>query len=167
MSRAPCLPALLLACWLALGCDAAPKPAAAAHTPTATPAALRASAGLPPALQGEWAPVSAALQGLGALTLGAHQLRWSICGGGDWPFQLPDGDTASAPRGQVLVALADSAACRLDADAVTHLRLGPVPEQPCQMQVSLYTSAALLARNERLAWGIYERQGCTQSTRKQ
>ena len=60
----------------------------------------------------------------------------------------------------VLLTLPGQTACRLDADPLTHLRLQPRAGNACEMELSVYESAAQLARQQRLAWGVYTRDGC-------
>lgn len=130
-----------------------PPPAAPALLAQSAAASAPSAAALPPALQGQWQPVSKALEGPGPLTLNARSLLWAPCGAAPQPMQ---GETASA--GTVLTL---GAACQLDGNAITHLRLAPRAGQPCELELSLYESPAQLARQQRLAWGVYQRQGCT------
>lgn len=161
----PALATLLLAALLPLGCGARDATATApvatrvapADTTIATPrgAPPTASALIPAAVQGRWSPVSKALEGAGALNLTAQTLTWAPCGATARAAQAELSGTA------VLLSLPGQTACRLDADTVTHLRLQPRAGNACEMEVSVYESAAQLARQQRLAWGVYERQGCT------
>ena len=105
-------------------------------------------------MQGRWTPVSKALDGAGPLTLTAQTLAWSPCGPVARAVQAETSGSA------VLLTLPGQTACRLDADPLTHLRLQPRAGNACEMELSVYESAAQLARQQRLAWGVYTRDGC-------
>ena len=162
--RAP-LGALCCVALLASGCGArAVVPAAEAPPPS--PAAPGASAALvqtpptvaaptlPAALHGRWEPLSKALEGPGALTLSAATLAWSPCG------PVPRAARAETVGSAVLLTLPGQPACRLDGQPVSHLRVLPRAGNACEMELSLYESAAQLAQQQRLAWGVYRRAGC-------
>lgn len=162
----PTVAALLLAALLPLGCGARDAPGtasllAARDAPSAdatitTPrgAPPTASALIPAAVQGRWTPVSKALAGAGPLTLTAQTLAWSPCGPVARAVQAETSGSA------MLLTLPGQTACRLDADPLTHLRLQPRAGNACEMELSVYESAAQLARQQRLAWGVYTRDGC-------
>ena len=160
----PTVAALLLAALLPLGCGARDATATAplatrvapADATIATPrgAPPTASALIPAAVQGRWTPVSKALDGAGPLTLTAQTLAWSPCGPVARAVQAETSGSA------VLLTLPGQTACRLDADPLTHLRLQPRAGNACEMELSVYESAAQLARQQRLAWGVYTRDGC-------
>jgi hypothetical protein len=127
-------------------------PAPSAIVPAPPTVAVRV---LPAGLQGRWEPVSQALQAAGPLTLTAQTLSWSPCGA-----------VARAVRGEttgstLLLSLPGQTACRLDGEPVTQLRLQPRSGSACVMELSVYESAAARATQQRLAWGVYERPGCT------
>lgn len=163
----------LLAALMALGCGAgdaaatprpgdspidAPLPDRAAPTSAPIGDALDAPATatplIPSAVQGRWTPDSKALQAAGALTLSARTLTWPPCGA------TPRAATAEQRGTTVLLALPGQTACRLNGEPVTHLRLQPAAANACELELSVYESAAQLARHERLAWGVYTRAGC-------
>ena len=152
--RAP-LAGVWLIALLTVGCGARAVTAEAPASAAAVQAAPSvATSVLPVALQGRWTPVSKALAGPGPLTLTAQSLTWAPCGA-----------VARSVQGQttgnaVLLTLPGQTSCHLDKDAFTHLRVTPRAGQACEMELSLYASAAQLAKQERLAWGVYERQGC-------
>ena len=141
----------LLVALLVLGCGA--RDVTATERPASAPAA--ATPRIPATVQGRWTPDSKALQAAGALTLNAQTLTWSPCGA------AARAATAEQNGTTVLLSLPGQAACRLDGEPITHLRLQPAAGNACEMELSAYESAAHLARQERLAWGVYSRAGCT------
>ena len=60
----------------------------------------------------------------------------------------------------VLLTLPGTTACRLDGTPITHLRAQTRADNACELELSIYQNAAQLAKQERLAWGVYTRQGC-------
>ncbi len=149
---------LVLASLLAAGSCGADT--TAAKPPTSSPPAQSASgtaisAALPPALQGQWQPISKALESSGPLILSSHNLQWAPCGSAPQVMQVK---TTGA---HLLVTL--PASCRLDDSPVTHLRVQARADNACELELSLYESASQLAQQQRLAWGVYQRQGCTPS----
>ena len=155
---------LCLAALMATGCAAQALTTAPPTTPPATaptapnpvqapPAA--ATPVLPAALLGSWQPISKALEGPGPLTLTAQTLSWAPCGRVARAFK------AEATGNAVLLTPEGPGACRLDGTPVTHLRAQPHASRRCDMELSVYESAAQLAKQERLAWGVYTRQGCS------
>ena len=100
---------------------------------------------------GTWQPTSRALEPLGALTLGAESLRWSICR--DVKPQ------ALAGAGAPTFALAGAPGCTLDGRHLSHLRIAPRPGG-CSAELSLFASPAALQAGEAEAWGVVERDGC-------
>ena len=145
----------LAALLLSVGCGArAVTPQASAPVAAAPASSPSTAAGVPAALQGHWLPVSKALEGPGPLTLSAQGLRWAPCG------QAPRTATSQAAGDALVLAPAGQPACQLDSDRFTHLRIQPRAGNACEMEVSLYESAAQLAKQERLAWGVYQREGC-------
>lgn len=147
---------LLLAALMAAGCAAQ----AVTATPPASPTTVQApptvaAPVLPAALQGSWQPISKALEGPGPLTLTAQTLTWAPCGPVARAFK------AETTGNAVLLTPEGPAACRLDGTPFTHLRAEPHASRRCDMELSLYQNAAQLAKQERLAWGVYTRQGCS------
>ncbi|MFD1711847.1 hypothetical protein FVQ98_17735 [Ottowia sp. GY511] len=154
------LRAALAGAWLValltLGCGAR---AVTAQAPGTAPTAVQApptvaTEVLPASVQGRWTPVSKALEAPGPLTLTAQSLTWKPCGA-----------VARSVQGQtsgnaVQITLPGQAGCRLGDDVFTLLRIAPRAGKACEMELSLYANAAQLAKQQRLAWGVYERQGC-------
>lgn len=149
------LPGAGLVALLSLGCGAravtadVPAPPALVNSPPTV-----ATVVLPPALQGRWEPLSKALEGAGALTLTAQSLTWAPCG------KVARAVHSEASGTAVQLTLPGQAGCRLDEDTFTHLRVQPHARNACEMELSLYQNAAQLAKQERLAWGVYARQDC-------
>ena len=153
--RAALVATSLAALLLSVGCGArAVTPQASAPVAAAPASSPSTAAGVPAALQGHWLPVSKALEGPGPLTLSAQGLRWAPCG------QAPRTATSQAAGDALVLTPAGQPACQLDSDRFTHLRIQPRAGNACEMEVSLYEGAAQLAKQERLAWGVYQREGC-------
>ena len=91
---------------------------------------------------------------LSAGALSAATLAWSPCG------PVPRAARAETVGSAVLLTLPGQPACRLDGQPVSHLRVLPRAGNACEMELSLYESAAQLAQQQRLAWGVYRRAGC-------
>ena len=148
-------PLLLLAALMAAGCGVhAVTPHAPAPTTAVQPPPSIAITALPPALQGSWQPVSKALEGPGPLKLTAQTLTWAPCGA---VARAVNGTTTGTA---VLLTLPGTTACRLDGTPITHLRAQTRADNACELELSIYQNAAQLAKQERLAWGVYTRQGC-------
>lgn len=149
--------ALLAASLLPLGCNAAApvagQPAPAGSAPVA--AAAPAAAALPAELQGQWEPYSRAFETSGPLTLHAQSITWKPCGNAARAIGLLQDDPAQ--KGQLLT-LTGEPACQLGSKPISHLRLEV--ESTCRISVSAFQNPSQLAKNERLAWGLYTRPSC-------
>ena len=114
--------------------------------PAAASAASAPMAVVPPELFGIWMPVSRALEPLKPLTLTAKTLDWSICRGAA-VNAIPAAGSASG----VTLDLA-ATGCELEGRKLSHLRIVP-RDGGCDAELSLFTSAEMLAAGERDAWG--------------
>jgi hypothetical protein len=145
--------AAAIAAWAALQAHAqhdaqqvapASPPGSAASAPTAV---------VPPELFGIWMPVSRALEPLKPLTLTANTLDWSICRGAA-VRAMPAASSASG----VTLDLA-ATGCELDGRKLSHLSIVP-RDGGCDAELSLFTSAEMLAAGERDAWGVITLPKC-------
>ena len=123
-------------------------PASAAASAASAPMAV-----VPPELFGIWMPVSRALEPLKPLTLTAKTLDWSICRGAA-VNAIPAAGSASG----VTLDLA-ATGCELEGRKLSHLRIVP-RDGGCDAELSLFTSAELLAADERDAWGVITLPKC-------
>lgn len=137
--------ALAQGTWAAADADASP--------PQTAPAAAES---LPAALQGEWEPVSRALESAGNLTLQAQSLIWLPCGAAAHAMQVQADDAGH------LLKLVGQPACQLDGTPVSHLRVQRSAKQACDLEVAVFASDKQLAKGERLAWGVYTQASCSE-----
>ena len=142
--------ALAQGTWAAADADASPPQAAPVQT---APAAAES---LPAALQGEWEPVSRALESAGNLTLQAQSLIWLPCGAAAHAMQVQE----QADGTGHLLKLVGQPACQLDGTPVSHLRVQRSAKQACDLEVAVFASDKQLAKGERLAWGVYTQASC-------
>lgn len=151
--------ALAQGTWAAADADASPPQAAPVQTaPVQT--APAAAESLPAALQGEWEPVSRALESAGNLTLQTQSLIWLPCGATAHAMQVQE----QADGTGHLLKLVGQPACQLDGTPVSHLRVQRSAKQACDLEVAVFASDKQLAKGERLAWGVYTQTSCPEGS---